>query len=165
MPPGYPKAFLDFAVSRGADRQLLIERSLIRLDDLKDQDNRIPLPNYLALLKAGIELCNEPALSLLFGEAVRLKDISIVGLMEGAFDSVQSMHKHMNRYAALGLDADLGASAAPREFIRENGDIWLKFTGDVYVDYPLLTESAFARNICSGREFFHSSGIVMAAHF
>ena len=64
-------------------------------------------------MQAGIELCNEPALALLFGEAVRLKDISILGLMEGAFDSVQSMHKDMNRYAALGLDEDLGDSAAP----------------------------------------------------
>ena len=69
---GYPKAFLDFAVARGADRQMLIERSGIRPDDLNAQDNRIPLANYLALLKAGIELCNEPALSLLFGEAVRI---------------------------------------------------------------------------------------------
>src|SRR6266566_3234364 len=50
---GYPKALLDFAVSRGADRQVLIERSQIRLDDLKDQDNRIPLASYLALIKAG----------------------------------------------------------------------------------------------------------------
>jgi hypothetical protein len=33
--------------------------------------------------------------------------------MEGAFDSVQSMHKEMNRYAALGLDEDLGDSATP----------------------------------------------------
>src|SRR5207249_5731371 len=54
--------FLDFAVSRGADRQMLIERSHIPLDDLKNQDNRIPLANYMALLKAGIELCDEPAL-------------------------------------------------------------------------------------------------------
>lgn len=64
-------------------------------------------------MQAGIESCNEPALRLLFGEAVRLKDISILGVMEGAFDSVQSMHKDMNRYAALGLDEDLGDSVAP----------------------------------------------------
>jgi hypothetical protein len=31
---------------------MLIERSHIRLDDLQDQDNRIPLANYTALLKA-----------------------------------------------------------------------------------------------------------------
>lgn len=63
-------------------------------------------------MQAGIELCNEPALALLFGEAVRLKDISILGLMEGAFKSVGSIHKDMNRYAALGFDEDLGDSAA-----------------------------------------------------
>jgi hypothetical protein len=33
--------------------------------------------------------------------------------MEGAFDSVRSMHKNMNRYAALGLDEDLGDGAVP----------------------------------------------------
>jgi AraC-like DNA-binding protein len=71
----------------------------------------------------------------------------------------------MNRYAALALDPDLGKSADPLQFIRENGDIWLKFTGDIYVDYPLLTESAFARNVCGGREFLHSSGIAMEAPF
>ena len=75
--------------------------------------HRVPLENYVELMQAGIESCNEPALALLFGEAVRLKDISISGLMEGAFDSVQSMHKDMNRYAALGREEDLGDSAAP----------------------------------------------------
>src|SRR5260370_35117924 len=100
---GYPKALLDFAVSRGADRQVLIEQSHIRLEDLKDQDNRIPLANYMALLKAGIELCKEPALSLLFGEAVRLQDISLVGLIGGPFDNVESLRRQMNRYAPLTL--------------------------------------------------------------
>src|SRR6266404_113183 len=123
---GYPKALLDFAVSKGADRQMLIERSHICLDDLQDQDNRIPLANYMALLKAGIELCNEPALSLLFGEAVKLQDISIVGLIGVAFDDV--------------------------ELVRENGDVWMKFTGNIYADNPLLIESGFARNVCGARE-------------
>ena len=55
---GYPKAFLDFAVARGADRLTLIARSHIHPDELQNQDNRIPLANYLAMLEAGIELCN-----------------------------------------------------------------------------------------------------------
>ena len=138
---GYPKALLDFAVSRGADRQVLIERSQIRLDDLKDQDNRIPLANYLALLKASIELCNEPALSLLFGEAVRLQDISLVGLIGVAFDNVESVRRQVNRYAPLTLDADDGGTVDTIEIVRENGEVWMKFTGAVYVDNPLLTES------------------------
>jgi AraC-like DNA-binding protein len=149
---GYPKALLDFAVSRGADRQVLIERSQIRPDDLEDQDNRIPLASYMALLRAGIELCNEPALSLLFGEAVRMQDISIVGLIGVAFENVEAVRRQVNRYAPLTLDADDGGTADAVEFVRENGDVWMKFTGDIYVDYPLLTESGFARNVCGVRE-------------
>src|SRR5713101_5488380 len=148
---GYPKHLLDFAVSRGADRQMLIERSRMRPDDLEDQDNRIPLANYMALLKAGIELCNEPALSLLFGEAVRLQDISIVGLIGVAFDNVESLRRQVNRYAPLTLDADDGGTADAAEFVRENGDVWLKSTSDIYIANPLLTEGAFARSVCGAR--------------
>ncbi len=147
---GYPKKFLDFAVSRGADRQKLIERSLISPADLDDQDRRIPLSNYLALLRAGIELCDEPALSLLFGEAVRIWDISIVGLIGQAFDNVESAHRLTNRYSPLALDPDDGGTIS--EIVRENGDVTLKFPGQVYVENPLLTESAFARAVCGGRE-------------
>jgi AraC-like DNA-binding protein len=153
---GYPKALLDFAVSRGADRQMLIERSHICPGDLEDQDNRIPLANYMALLKAGIELCNEPALSLLFGEAVRTQDMSIVGLIGEAFESAESGRRQMNRYVPLMLDADDGGTADAIEFIRENGDVWMKFTGAVYVDYPLLTESGFARSVCGARALLAS---------
>ena len=152
---GYPKALLDFAVSKGADRQTLIERSRICLDDLEDQDRRIPLPDYLALLNAGIELCNEPALSLLFGEAVKLQDISIVGMIGVAFDNVESGRQLVNRYTPLGLDADDG-TAEPIQFVRENGDVWMKFTGTIYVDNPLLIESGLARGVCGARELLRS---------
>ena len=152
---GYPKALLDFAVSRGADRQTLIERSQICLDDLKNQDNRIPLGKYLALLDAGIELCNEPALSLLFGETVRMQDISIVGMIGVAFDNVESGRQLVNRYTPLGLDADDG-TAELIQFVSENGDVWMKFTGAIYVDNPLLIESGLARAVCGARELQES---------
>src|SRR6266404_45735 len=148
---GYPKALLDFAVSKGADRRMLIERSQICLDDLTNPDNRIPLATYMALLKASIELCNEPALSLLFGEAVRLQDISLVGLIGVAFDNVESVRRQVNRYAPLTLDADDGGTLDAIELVRENGDVWMKFTTEIYKDNPLLTESGFARNVCGAR--------------
>jgi AraC-like DNA-binding protein len=58
---GLPKAFLDFAAARGADCQLLLQRSNISPTEILDADNRIPLESYVALLMAGIELCHEPA--------------------------------------------------------------------------------------------------------
>ena len=150
---GYPKAFLDFAVSKGADRQTLLDRSGIPLVDLSDLDKRIPLGNYVTLLQAGIELCREPALALLFGEAVNGQNLSIAGLMGRAFafDSMESARQQIDRYSPLALDTD-DAAATAIEMVRENGDVALKFTWKVYVDYPLLTESACARTVCGARQ-------------
>jgi hypothetical protein len=43
-----------------------------------------------------------------------------LGLLEGAFDSVQSMHKDMNRYAALGLDEDSSILMTINRCLMEN---------------------------------------------
>ena len=136
---GFPKAFLDFAVSRGATRRILIERSRIHLDDLREPDNRIQLANYIALLKAGIELCSEPSLALLFGEAVKMQDISIVGLIGEAAQSVEVGRQMMNRYACLMIDEDNADTTDRIEFVREDGKVWLKFASTLYVDNPLST--------------------------
>jgi hypothetical protein len=111
------------------------------------------LANYLALLKAGIELCNEPALSLLFGEAVKLQEISLIGLIGVAFDNVESIRRQVNRYAPLTLDADDGGTADAVEFVRENGKVWMNFTSNIYKANPLLV-SCFCRHdvfsVCLG---------------
>jgi AraC-like DNA-binding protein len=148
---GFPRAFLEFAVSRGARRETLLERAQIRIAELEDQDNRIPLPRYLALVRAGIELCNDPALSLRFGESTQLPDLSIVGLMGQSFQNFEEGQRQLNRYSRLGLDADDGGALNPVEVVRENGDIWLRFTNALYVDHPLLTESALARGVSRSR--------------
>ena len=153
---GYPKAFLEFAVSRGADRATLLERSHLSLDELKDPERRISLSTYMALMQAGIELCNEPALALLFGEAVRLQDISIVGFLGQTLSNVESGPAMMNRYARLALDPDDDGKADAVELVHEGGDLWLKSGIEAYLDNPLLTESAFARNVCGVREMLAS---------
>jgi AraC-like DNA-binding protein len=149
---GYPRAFLDFAVSRGADRRGLIERSGVHPDDLKEQDNRIPLANFMALLKAGIELTGEPALALLFGEAVRMQDISILGLIGEAGGTVEEGRQQMNRYARLAFDAGDGETSDRVVFVREGGEVWLKSSSVLYVENPLLTEVVFAQCVCGARE-------------
>jgi len=153
---GYPKAFLEFAVSRGADRATLLERSHLSLDELKDPERRISLSTYMVLMQAGIELCNEPALALLFGEAVRLQDISIVGFLGDTVSDIASGSAMMNRYARLALDPDDGGNADAIELVREGGDVWLKSTIEAYIDNQLLTESAFARTVTSVRAMWSS---------
>jgi len=153
---GYPKAFLKFAVSRGANCAALVERSDLRLDDLANPEGRISLTTYTALIKAGIELCNEPALSLLFGEAVNLRDISIVGFLGETLSDVESGPAMMNRYARLALDPDDDGNRDAVELVHEGGELWLKSASEVYVEHPLLTESAFARTVCGVRPMLAS---------
>ncbi len=154
---GFARAFLDFAVSRGGDRQMLIKRSHIHPDDLKEQDNRVPLANYMALMKAGIELCNEPALALLFGEAVRMSDISILGLI-GQAETAEEARLRVNRYSRLAIDEGHSETSDRLEFIREDGKVWLNFTSAIYDDNPLLTEALFARCVCDGRALSDATG-------
>src|ERR1700749_468017 len=127
---GYPKAFLDYAVSRGADRQRLLERSQIRPEDIQEQYDRIPLSSYMELLRAGVELCREPALALQFGEAVRIVDISIVALIGEAAETPEELRRQTNRYARLDLDD--GTAADRVEMIRERGATWMKIMGPAY---------------------------------
>lgn len=162
---GLPRAFLDFAVSRGGNRKRLLERSHISPEDLRNQDNRISVASYVALIKAGIEQCQEPALSLLFGEAVRMQDVSIVGLVGEQAENVESARRVVNRYARLMLDEDDGITSDRIEFIREGHDVWFKFTSDLYSQYPLLTEAGFARCICGSRDMLKSDGISLNSPF
>lgn len=144
----FVNAFIDFAIAKGADRQSLLQRSRIRPEDLKNDDSRLALVSYVELKKAAIELCNEPALALHFGDEIRLADISIVGIL-GRGETAEDMIGRANRYLRLAIDEGVEHSN-PLEFVREGANVWLKFTSPLYVEYPLLTESAFARCM-SGR--------------
>jgi AraC-like DNA-binding protein len=178
---GFAKAFLDFAVSKGANRQILIERVFPSrtdiplchffqagtldeesrtdipvchsfLTDQLDEGDRVPLANYIELMKAGIEFCHEPALALLFGEEVRLPDTSIVGAL-GRAETAEEARLQASRYSRLAIDEGdelEGASGSPLEFVREDGNVWLKFNSALYIKNPLLTETAFAHCV-SGR--------------
>jgi hypothetical protein len=143
-------------VSRGANRAALVERLDLRLDALENPEGRVLLTTYIALIKAGIELCNEPVLSLLFGEAVDLRDISVVGFLGETLSDVESGPAMMNRYARLALDPDDDGNRDAVELVNEDGELWLKSASEVYVDHPLLTESAFARTVCGVRPMLAS---------
>jgi len=154
---GFANAFLEFAVARGADRQRLIEQSRLPPQDLTERDNRLPLATYLALMKAGIKLCDEPALALLFGAEVSLSDISIVGLVGNAATAEEGL-RQVNRYARLAIDGGDGETAHRLELVPEDGKVWFKFSSTLFADNPLLTESAFARCVCDGRKVAAARG-------
>jgi AraC-like DNA-binding protein len=155
-------ALIELAVSKGARRVDLGARSRIDLPTLGDRDNRIPLATYVALMRAGQELCNDPALALHFGEAVDVSEISIAGLIGAAAPSLSDGFALLNRYAPLA--GDVAGSHQRFELRRERGEVWLIDTRENANDFPELTESTFARIVCSARRAFGDKPFVTAVH-
>lgn len=144
---GFAAALLDFAATKGADAQALRARSALGSDSLAQADARIPLASHIALLKAGAEACREPAFALQFGEAVRLEEVSIVGLIAVAAATMGEGRLQLNRFARLMIDA---GDSVPDflQLVRDDRGIWLELASPVFSLNPMLTESAFARFIC-----------------
>ena len=97
---GYPRALLDFAVSAGADRAALLKASGLCEENLNEQDNRVPVDRYVALFTAAADLTATPSFALRFGEAVRMQDISIVGLICEACETTMDVGRELNRQAS-----------------------------------------------------------------
>ena len=156
------RALLEIAVSRGANRCELAERSRIDLAELENPDNRIPFPKYVALMRAAQELCNDPALALHFGEAVDYTVMSFTHQI-GAPSMIEAMAV-VNRYASLTVEVD--SSAADRFVMtRIGGQLWMIDTRKNANAFPELTESGFVRMICTMRPFLGDKQIVKAVHF
>lgn len=149
---GYARLLLEFAVSKGADRALLIERSQISAHDLADADNRIPLAKYIALMRAGIALSGDPALALHYGETSNLSEYSIVGLIADAAKTMGHALVQLNRYGRLVVEVDVG-SENRFQIVQEQGQAWLVDTRKDPNSFPELTESTFARMACHSRQF------------
>jgi AraC-like DNA-binding protein len=146
---GLVRSLLEFAVSRGACQGSLIERCNIDVQTLQDQDNRVPFATYVALMRAGQEFASDPALALHFGETCDLADMSIVGLIGRASETMDEALKQINRYHQLAADLG-GETAEPLIVSREGGQLWLVDKRRL-PDFPEFTEAFFARMVASVR--------------
>jgi AraC-like DNA-binding protein len=161
---GFARALMDLAVSKGASRKALAERSQIGLEDLQNQDNRIPFAKYVALMRAGKELCNDPALALHFGEAFDMAELSIVGLLGQSCQTIAEAFAQLNRYERLIADVD-GVAAGNRLVLsRSAGRLWLIDMRSNPNDFPELTESTFARMVCASRRMPGEKQSIRAVH-
>ena len=155
---GYTRALLAYAVSRGADRRTLLQRSGLSPDQLEEQEDRVPLAGYLALMGAAAQLCADPALALHFGEVVRAEDMSVAWLIAAAAPTVGEGRVQMNRYARLVLDDDGAGAADLLELVRDAAGPWLAFRSPVHVGDPWLAEAGFARAVTGARAMLQSIG-------
>ncbi len=150
---GYAKGLLDFAVSKQASRERLMERAQISNEDLADLDNRIPFEKYKARMNPSIELTNDPALALHFGEEVAFSELSVVGLIADACETLLHAFVEINRYNGLVIQVDVLASGPRFQLAREDGQTWLVDTRADPNAFPELTESGWARMACGARRF------------
>lgn len=166
---GFPKALLVFAVSRGADRQALLDGAGLVSQDLAEPESRVPLSRYLALFEAAIDLCGEPALALHFGEAVRMQDISIVGLVCEVAETTAEVGRQLNRYARLVID-----EGRPQDMVRPAlaaDGVWMEVVSEAYCRHPHLIEAELTRLVCNTRATygavpeFQAMRFPLAAHF
>jgi len=149
------RALMDFAMSKGAVRALLTERSGIDPADLRDLENRIPLARYVALMNAGKDLCNDPAFALHFGES----DEGVEGTfacMMGIFSPAMAETK------AHLTDVDDSNDNGLR-ITRDGENVWIIDTRND--DFPEGVESSYARVVCASRRLFPSAEFVKALHF
>jgi AraC-like DNA-binding protein len=151
---GYARALLEFAVSRGAARDLLLARTELAECDLADTDDRVPFRKFVTLMRSAIELTRNPALALHFGELGNLTEYSIVGLIAESSKTMGHALVQLNRYGRLVVEVEVDIGAKDRfEIVADNGEPWLVDTRMNPNDFPELTESTFARMVSHTRQF------------
>ncbi len=154
---GYPRALVNFAVSKGADRAALLAASGLDDANLNEQDDRVAVDRYIALFKAAADLTGEPAIALQFGEAVRMQDISIVGLICEACETTLEVGRELNRYAALVLDDARGEPATLMRAVGKDDGLWIEMPHDLFAAHPPIVEAEFARLVWNARSMFANS--------
>ncbi len=159
---GFARALLELAVSKGADRRRLAGRAGIELAELEDQDNRISFEAYVALMRAGQDF--DPALALHFGEAFEIADLSIVGLIGQACETVADAFTQLGRYNRLMIDVEVeGPNDERLVLARVAGQLWMVDTRRNPNDFPEITESSFARMVSMSRRLGNAA-IIKAVH-
>lgn len=163
---GFARALLDLAVRKGANKHALFERSGITPEDLEDQDNRIPLVKYAALMRAGKELTGDPALALHFGQAYDMSELTIVALMGAACETVGDAMTQMERFGRLMIDVEVDDPRGRRLLFEheKNGQLWLVDTRKNPNAFPELTESSMARMVCSCQRAAALGPVVKEVH-
>ena len=148
---GFAGGLLELAVAKGADRKALLARAGIDPRDLVDQDNRVPFAKYVTLMRTAKELVGDPALALHLGER-NIADVSVVGLIGQASETMSEAFLQLNRYVRLVVDVDVGTEQR-FQVRQERGGLWLVDSRTHPNDFPELTESAFSQLVCGPRNY------------
>ena len=140
------------ALARGADRGALLSAAGIDPPDLEDHDRRLPLDLYRALVGAARALTGDPAFALHYGETVDLSEVSVVGLIGLASETMAEAFRQLQRYSRLMVDIETGGKDR-FELVWRGSHLWLIDNRTDPNDFPEQTEIAFAQMVTGCRAF------------
>jgi len=155
---GLVRGAMEVAAARGAKRRELMSRARIDPEELRDDDNRIPLGKFMRLVREAKELCRDPAFALHFGEAIDISEMSLVGRISSESGTIDDDIALLNRYSPLALEIGEGKDRFRIE--RVGGLIWFIDTRPNPNLFPEITEMMFARAVCGMRRSFGETPIV-----
>jgi AraC-like DNA-binding protein len=160
---GAVRALMEFAISRGASREALAQRCRIDPAELEDREQRVPFSRYVALMRAGQELCHDPALALHFGESVPASEISLTHMVGASSATMADGLALINRYASLTIEVG-GAGTDRFAFERGDGQVWIIDRRENPNEFPELTESSFARMASTTRKLMGDASLLKEVH-
>ncbi|MCK0095069.1 AraC family transcriptional regulator [Yoonia sp. F2084L] len=151
MAAGFAASFADYACDRGAKRHALLADSGLTEDDLSDQDNRIPIAAYQAMIGAAIRQTGDTALLLRHTLETRLETMSVVGQIVHTSASLRHSLEQLNRYLHLMGDVEL-PPGVDRFGLQHNADgLWIVDHLVLPPDMSFWSEVSFARFISEFR--------------
>jgi AraC-like DNA-binding protein len=159
---GLFSGFLDYAAGAGATRPGLLARSGISEDALTDQDGRIPLSAYKALIDAAVAMTGDGALPIRYSLGTRLDALSIVGLIVHSSASMADSLVQLNRYSKLMVEVDVMGGGERYDVLADEGEVWIVDNRPDPNAFPALTETAFARFIGEFRRSFPDTPFALA---
>ncbi|MCZ4271360.1 AraC family transcriptional regulator [Maritalea porphyrae] len=142
---GYVNAFLAFAQTKGADQPELLRQSSIQPVILEDADNRVPLDAYQSLMQHTQIMCQMPEIALAFGAGTDLEQISVLGIISQASNTMADAFAMANRYGPLVDDVALAGAGDRFAKIVDKQGVWFVDQRATPNAFPELTETTFAR--------------------
>ncbi|MEC3863163.1 AraC family transcriptional regulator ligand-binding domain-containing protein [Mesobacterium sp. TK19101] len=154
MAAGFVAAFLDYAVEQGAPRGALLAACGLGDHDLADQDNRVPVAAYQALIAAATNATGDTAILLRHTLNSRLEMMSVVGQIVHSSASLPHSIEQLNRYLHLMAESDALAGRDRFELLQDRGEVWIVDHLPVQGPEYIGLEASFARFISEFRRSF-----------
>lgn len=153
--------FAAFASSLGASEQALLSIAGLREELLHDENTRVRLDRFVAMVRAAKEMTGQPGLPILFASHADFSEVSVAGLIANASPTMLDALLQLNRYGRLAVDVAFDGEASLA--FRQGGDAdWIIDSRRLDESQSELVEIAFTFLISGPKRFLPEPHIEQA---